>query len=61
MCQQLANIHMLLKTWDYLRYHEDFGEIIDIVGASTFEKALELEILNNVMRLVPPAQKEVEG
>lgn len=52
---------MLPKARDYLRYHENFGEIIDIVGASTFEKALELKILNNVMRLVPPAQKEVEG
>jgi hypothetical protein len=44
---------------DYLRYHEDFGEIIDIVDSSSFEKALKLKIFNNVIRL--PGPKEVEG
>lgn len=52
---------MLIEDWDYLRYHEDFGETIDIVGAPTFEKVLKLKILNYVMRFVPPVQIEVEG
>lgn len=44
---------------NYLRYHEDFREIIDIVGSSSFEKAFKLKIFNNVIRL--PGAKEVEG
>jgi hypothetical protein len=44
---------------NYLRYHEDFREIIRVVSPLSFKKTLEVEIFNNVIRL--PGLKEGKG